>query len=87
MATIAAGWETTFVGKYDELFVEAIRDMHAKSISDITKVYTNHVALIQSSGSGKSRIVREAGKHIFTIPINLRDPKDTKNGEFSDLWK
>ncbi|THU96003.1 hypothetical protein K435DRAFT_110563 [Dendrothele bispora CBS 962.96] len=40
--------------------------------------YLNQVALIQSSGSGKSRMVDELAKLMPTIPINLRASADTK---------
>ena len=35
--------------------------------------YMSHVSIIQSSGSGKSRLVDEVAKDIFTIPFNIRD--------------
>ena len=34
----------------------------------------NHVSIIQSSGSGKSRLIHEVAKLIFSIPLNVRDP-------------
>lgn len=34
--------------------------------------YSNHVAVMQSSGSGKSRCAEEMGKMAFTISINIR---------------
>ena len=34
--------------------------------------YAKQVAIIQSSGTGKSRMVHELSKLIFTIPFNLR---------------
>ena len=37
-------------------------------------VYMTHAAIIQSSGSGKSRMVDEVAKTKFTIPINIRAP-------------
>lgn len=33
--------------------------------------YGNQVAVIQSSGTGKSRMVDELAKLVFTIPFNL----------------
>lgn len=43
----------------------------------------NCVALIQSSGTGKSRMVHELAKLVFTIPFNLRDPDEHDRGESS----
>jgi hypothetical protein len=36
------------------------------------KLYANFVSIIQSSGMGKSRLVDETAKLIFTIPFCLR---------------
>ncbi|KAH9900744.1 hypothetical protein C8Q73DRAFT_722479 [Cubamyces lactineus] len=45
--------------------------------------YMGHAAVIQSSGSGKSRLVHEVAGEIFTIPFNIRDPKEhVKNGAY-----
>ena len=40
----------------------------------------NCVALIQSSGTGKSRMVHELAKLVFTIPFNLHDPDEHSTG-------
>ena len=37
---------------------------------------TTAVELIQSSGTGKSRMVDEQANLVFTIPFNVRDPTD-----------
>ncbi|KAL5636380.1 hypothetical protein ACGC1H_000369 [Rhizoctonia solani] len=52
--------------------------------------YNWTISIIQSSGMGKSRMVEEAGKSVFTIPINLRGseeksahpPPDRNIGDF-----
>jgi hypothetical protein len=41
--------------------------------------YINVNTIIQSSGTGKSRLLHETAEDIFTIPINLRD----SNREYS----
>ena len=38
--------------------------------------YATAIALIQSSGTGKSRMVDEQANLVFTIPFNLRDPTE-----------
>lgn len=48
-----------------------------------TKVYTNYVPIVQSSGTGKSRMVHEAARLVFTIPFNLRADSETKR-QFSE---
>ncbi|KIM88098.1 hypothetical protein PILCRDRAFT_3154 [Piloderma croceum F 1598] len=40
-------------------------------------VYANYLAIVQSSGMGKSRTVDEMGKHHFLIPMNLREAEST----------
>ena len=40
--------------------------------------YSSTVSIIQSSGYGKSRMVNEMANHVFTLPFNLQDPKETK---------
>ncbi|KAI1782186.1 hypothetical protein LXA43DRAFT_1187824 [Ganoderma leucocontextum] len=37
--------------------------------------YMAHVSIVQSSGSGKSRLVDEVAKKIFTIPFNIREQR------------
>jgi hypothetical protein len=41
-----------------------------------TEYYGNQVPIIQSSGYGKSRMVHEQAKLVFTIPFNLRPAPD-----------
>ena len=60
MKKIAAGWDSRYIGKYAELFVDAIREMSEKARTTGGKVYTNHVEVIQSSGSGKSRMMTDS---------------------------
>jgi hypothetical protein len=38
------------------------------------KYYSNYLPIVQSSGTGKSRMVDELAGEIFTIPLNLREP-------------
>jgi hypothetical protein len=40
------------------------------------RLYTNFVPVIQSSGMGKSRLVDETAKLIFTIPFCFRSESD-----------
>ncbi|KAI0730732.1 hypothetical protein C8Q76DRAFT_337368 [Earliella scabrosa] len=54
--------------------------MYIKSLEppgDSTSQYVGHAAIIQSSGSGKSRLVDEVAKDIFTVPFNIRDVDDS----------
>jgi hypothetical protein len=53
--------------------------MHVKKYHapDNFNVYAHYVAIVQSSGMGKSRTVDELGKKYFSIPINLREANST----------
>ena len=39
-------------------------------------LYANFLPIVQSSGTGKSRTVDELAKLVFTLPFNLRDPRE-----------
>lgn len=67
-------WDTPFIGKCDELLWRNIQAMDKERTKDLDQKhrYLNHVSIIQSSGTGKSRMVDEVAKRVFTIPINLR---------------
>lgn len=45
------------------------------------KPYSNSVVILQSSGTGKSRMVHEQADLVFTIPFNLRVSSETR-GDF-----
>lgn len=49
---------------------------------DRKPAYSNYVSIVQSSGTGKSRMVDEAAKLVFTIPLNLRKQVETKGEDF-----
>ena len=44
--------------------------------------YMGHTSIVQSSGSGKSRLVDEVAKSIFTIPFNIRARQDDASESF-----
>ena len=45
-------------------------------------VYWNYLPIVQSSGTGKSRMVDEMSKLVFTIPFNFRET--TISGKLTD---
>lgn len=59
-------------------------DKHLLLFSNIQRIrrsgkpYSNQIAIVQSSGTGKSRMVHEQAKLVFTIPFNLRESKDSQ---------
>ena len=71
------GWEAPFVGESANVLAADLRRMYRDPhpfTSDFR--YSNHASIIQSSGSGKSRLIDEVAKVIFTIPFNLRQQPD-----------
>ena len=48
-----------------------------------TQAYANMMTILQSSGTGKSRMVDQLALKVFTFPFNLRDPAET-NGKSLD---
>lgn len=46
-------------------------------------MHSKSIAVVQSSGMGKSRMIHEASALVFTIPINIRGAKEVK-GELYD---
>ena len=67
---VQKAWRTEYRGGYPRLLLNNIRNMskHWQPVQP----YAKQVAIIQSSGTGKSRLVHELSKLIFTIPFNLR---------------
>jgi nicotinamide riboside kinase len=41
-----------------------------------TQAYANMMTIIQSSGTGKSRLVDKLAEAVFTLPFNLRNPEE-----------
>ena len=63
----------TFRGGGATLFKSGLDEMN-KSRGDL--LYANFVPIVQSSGMGKSRLVDETAKLIFTIPFCFRTESD-----------
>ncbi|GJE95218.1 hypothetical protein PsYK624_113990 [Phanerochaete sordida] len=66
--TIAA-WKTRLVGDYTKLAYESILAM--KSGAPSHEAYHNVLPIIQSSGTGKSRMADELSRLIFTLPLTM----------------
>ncbi|KAF8592712.1 hypothetical protein K439DRAFT_1656117 [Ramaria rubella] len=73
---IASAWNLPYEGIHHSLLYNNIKKMTR------SKPYSNSVAVIQSSGTGKSRMVHEQSKLVFTIPFNLRGNEDDKDLPF-----
>jgi len=72
-SAISNAWNQQYAGKYHRLLLDNINRMSRG------KPYSNYVAILQSSGSGKSRMVREQSNLVFTLPFNLRAHSESKD--------
>jgi len=63
-----------FQGDADIQLRHTIERMNEERSS--TQAYANMMTIIQSSGTGKSRLVDKLAEAVFTLPFNLRDPKE-----------
>ena len=63
-------WKLPYIGKDYHLLGDAIDQARRNSGS-------NHMAIIQSSGTGKSRMVRELAGSRFSIILNLQATTDS----------
>ncbi|KAM6494873.1 hypothetical protein JOM56_009496 [Amanita muscaria] len=70
---IENAWKMAFQGDGAALFKSALDQMNEKRDS---KLYANFVPIVQSSGMGKSRLVDETAKLIFTVPFCFRSELD-----------
>jgi hypothetical protein len=66
---VEEAWNTEFKGVGHQLFRAGLDQMNKDRGM---KLYANFVPIVQSSGMGKSRLVDETAKSIFTIPFCLR---------------
>ncbi|THH03138.1 hypothetical protein EW145_g6499 [Phellinidium pouzarii] len=73
MQTVRRAWTIQYMGTAHKLLHRSISDMNQRRG---TKSYANSLAIVQSSGTGKSRTVHELGKLVFCIPFNLRAEKE-----------
>ncbi|KAI1792023.1 hypothetical protein LXA43DRAFT_1008973 [Ganoderma leucocontextum] len=75
---VFTAWSAPFIGTAHEALANNIRNMY--QTRHIDRRYGSHASIIQSSGSGKSRLVHEVADKMFTIPFNIRGPRDAASG-------
>ena len=61
-------WDATYVGHAHKVLYEVAKEQSQEN----TVTYARYLAIVQSSGMGKSRTVDELSKEHLLIPINLR---------------
>lgn len=68
-------WTATYRGHAHELLRDSIVDIERSRTEDDS--YGNTMPIIQSSGTGKSRMVDELATIEFVFPFNLRRKEET----------
>ncbi|KIL60721.1 hypothetical protein M378DRAFT_13970 [Amanita muscaria Koide BX008] len=76
LAYIEKAWELPYQRKAHEVLYKSICEMWAPDATP----YQNIVAVLQSSGYGKTRMLDEHAKFVFTFPFVVRDPSETRVG-------
>ncbi|KAH7911645.1 hypothetical protein BJ138DRAFT_1125863 [Hygrophoropsis aurantiaca] len=66
-------WIRPYCGESHRILLHTVNKMWQNT------AYTNAGAIIQSHGSGKSRMVHELASLVFTIPFNLRGDAENEN--------
>ncbi|KAF8869574.1 hypothetical protein CPB84DRAFT_1818578 [Gymnopilus junonius] len=74
---LESAWHDNYVGENHKLLLDNIN-----AIQGGGQPYSNQIAIVQSSGTGKSRMVHEQAKIVFTIPFNLRESIEDKGLAF-----
>ena len=59
---------------------KALDSINSSRNENICRAYSNSASIIQGTGTGKSRTADEMAKEVFTIPLNVRNPAEDKNG-------
>src|ERR1700690_3982849 len=77
-SAISNAWNEQYAGDSHHLLLKNVNRMSR------SKPYSNSVPILQSSGSGKSRMVHEQSDLVFTLPFNLRAQSDSKGN--SGFW-
>ncbi|KAF8987022.1 hypothetical protein BDQ17DRAFT_1490436 [Cyathus striatus] len=75
---VEKGWERPYCGDRHLLLLRTIKDMCRENAKSPNSSCRNSVPIIQSSGTGKSRMIDEMASLVFTLPFNLRNPEEFK---------
>ncbi|KAF8985416.1 hypothetical protein BDQ17DRAFT_1415379 [Cyathus striatus] len=75
-STVEKGWQEQYRGELHRLLLYNFNNMCRENIKSPTD-YGNSIPIIQSSGTGKSRMIDEAASFVFTIPFNLRNLEES----------
>ncbi len=79
-------WKAEYKGNAKETFISSLIEWNGErrrllagdamqTEGSVEAAYINVVTIVQSSGTGKSRLLYETAADIFTIPLNLRNSR------------
>jgi len=71
-SAVSDAWNIKYEQNHHRLLLNNINCMSRD------KPYSNSVTILQSSGTGKSRMVHELSDLVFTLPFNLRPDSENK---------
>jgi hypothetical protein len=88
----AKAWKGRYEGNAKKIFLQSLLEWNderkrlsggdpIQKAGSLEAAYINVITIIQSSGTGKSRLLHETAADVFTVPINLR----ASPSECSDL--
>ncbi|KAL5638459.1 hypothetical protein ACGC1H_005223 [Rhizoctonia solani] len=87
-SNLKLAFEEPYKGETAHLFIKSLNKIRCFYVGRpaADRPYNWSVAVIQSSGMGKSRMVEQSSLSMFTIPINIReDPPAGKKGKSSNI--
>ncbi|TDL28282.1 hypothetical protein BD410DRAFT_799567 [Rickenella mellea] len=72
--TIQRSWELPYISGPEFAFIDTLKAYRRNDREDAS-YYAPYLPIVQSSGTGKSRMVHEASGVICSVVVNLRDPE------------
>jgi hypothetical protein len=84
LAVIAAhkAWSNRWIGNSDVLLANLMDELRKPAVDPKKAPYNHSIAIIQSSGMGKSRLMDAVAMIKFCFPLNIREdlPSDQRGG-------
>ncbi|KAF8218993.1 hypothetical protein L208DRAFT_1523899 [Tricholoma matsutake] len=77
LTALRSAWHDSYLGNNHQLLFA-----NTNAIPPTEKAYSNQITIVQSSGTGKSRMVHEQVNLVFTIPFNLREKGNNQDLAF-----
>ncbi|KAF8205492.1 hypothetical protein K438DRAFT_2014426 [Mycena galopus ATCC 62051] len=80
--SLKSAFEAPYEGTVYQVFIDTLNRERAfySNQSSPNSAYNWTISVIQSSGTGKSRMVEQAANKVFTIPINLHEDLNDGRG-------